>query len=71
MIEGLVARVQAETGGGLKVIGTGGLAPMLAEGTTVIGHIDPDLTLDGLRLLAQRNPIPILSRERARLPDTD
>ena len=71
MIEGLVARVQAETGGGLKVIGTGGLAPLLAEGTTVIGHIDPDLTLDGLRMLAQRNPVPILSRDRARLPDPD
>jgi type III pantothenate kinase len=71
MIEGLVARIQAEYGSRLKVIGTGGLAPLLAEGTTVIAHIDPDLTLDGLRMLAQRNPIPTLSRERARLPDAD
>ncbi|MBU6498081.1 MAG: type III pantothenate kinase [Rhodospirillales bacterium] len=71
MIEGLVARIQAEYGGGLKVIGTGGLAPLLAEGTSVIGHIDPDLTLDGLRLLAARNPVPTLSRERARLVDIE
>ena len=28
----------------------------------VIGHIDPDLTLDGLRMLAERNPVPTLSR---------
>ena len=42
----------------LKVVATGGLAPLLAEGTTVIGVIDPDLTLDGLRLLAERNPSP-------------
>ena len=69
MIEGLVARIQAESGGGLKVIATGGLAPLLAEGTTIIEHIDPDLTLDGLRMLAARNPIPTLSKERARLPD--
>ncbi len=71
MIEGLVARIQAEYGGGLKVIATGGLAPLLAEGTTVIQTIDADLTLEGLRLLAARNPAPILSRERLRLAESD
>ena len=71
MVEGLVARIQAEYGGGLKVLATGGLAPLLAEGTTVIQTIDPDLTLDGLRLLAARNPAPILSRERARIAESD
>lgn len=72
MVEGLVARIQAEFEGKLKVIGTGGLAPLLAEGTTVIERIDPDLTLDGLRMLAERNPVPTLSRDRARgAPDGD
>lgn len=71
MVEGLIARIQAEYGGGLKVLATGGLAPLLAEGTTVIQTIDPDLTLDGLRLLAARNPAPILSRERARIAESD
>ena len=71
MIEGLVARIQAEYGNTLKVVATGGLAPLLAEGTTVIGRIDPDLTLDGLRLLAARNPAPILSKERGRLSESD
>ena len=66
MIEGLVARIQGEYGDHLKVIATGGLAPLVAEGTTVIEHTDPDLTLEGLRLLAGRNPRPTLSRERAR-----
>ena len=60
MIEGLVARIQAEYGGKLKVVATGGLAPLLAEGTMVIDKIESDLTLDGLRLLAERNPAPIL-----------
>ncbi|CAH2604838.1 Type III pantothenate kinase [Rhodovastum atsumiense] len=72
MIEGMVARIQAEYGAPLKVVGTGGLAPLLAEGTMIIEYIDPDLTLDGLRLLAERNPIPKLSRDRTRLlPDHD
>ena len=71
MIEGLVTRIQAEYGGGLKVLATGGLAPLLAEGTTVIETIDPDLTLEGLRLLAGRNPAPILNRDRLRLIERD
>ena len=71
LIEGLVARIQAEYEGPLKVIATGGLAPLLAEGTTVIGVIAPQLTLDGLRLLADRNPTPTLSRDRVRALESD
>ena len=69
MIEGLIARIEREFGQKLKVVATGGLAPLLAEGTMVIRHIDPDLTLDGLRLLAERNPAPTWTRERVRLTD--
>jgi type III pantothenate kinase len=71
MIEGLAARIQGEYGTRLKVIATGGLAPLLAEGTTVIEVINPDITLEGLRMLAERNPAPTLSRERARLPELE
>ncbi len=75
MIEGLVARIRGEVGGEvggpLKVIATGGLAPLLAEGTTVIERIDPDLTLDGLRLLAERNPAPTWNANRPRNVDAD
>ncbi len=66
MIEGLVARISAEFDAPLKVLATGGLAPLFSEGTTVIGQIDADLTLDGLRLLAQRNPAPTLPKDRTR-----
>ena len=55
----------------LKVVATGGLAPLLAEGTTVIDTIDPDLTLDGLRLLAERNPAPTFGRDRIRMNEGD
>ena len=71
MIEGLVTRIRAEFDHPLKVVATGGLAPLLAEGTLIIDTIDPDLTLDGLRLLAQRNPTPTLSLDRIRTIEGD
>ncbi len=71
LIEGLVARIQGEFDRPLKVVATGGLAPLFSEGTLVMERIDPDLTLDGLRLLAQRNPTPTLSRDRTRLIEGD
>lgn len=51
LIEGLVARIKAEYGQEMPVISTGGLAPIFAEATPVIGEIDSDLTLRGLRLI--------------------
>jgi len=71
LVEGLVTRIRAEYDEPLKVVATGGLAPMLAEGTIIIERIDPDLTLDGLRLLAERNPAPTLSRDRMRTIEGD
>lgn len=55
LIEGLIARIQAEYGGGLKVVATGGLAPLFAETTDVIQESDADMTLRGLVLLYRRN----------------
>ena len=71
MIEGLLTRIMAEYGARMKVVATGGLSPLFAEGTTMIQHIEPDLTLDGLRMLAERNPAPTLPRERTRLIESD
>jgi type III pantothenate kinase len=71
LIEGLLNRIKAEFGGPMRVVATGGLAPLFAEGTLMIEHIEPDLTLDGLRLLAERNPAPILSREKTRMTDNE
>ncbi|WP_114374781.1 type III pantothenate kinase [Elioraea thermophila] len=55
LIEGIVQRTAAELGASPTVIATGGLAPLFADGTSVIAHIVPDLTLEGLVLLAERN----------------
>jgi type III pantothenate kinase len=71
LIEGIVARIKGEFGAAMKVIATGGLAPLFSEGTLVIEHIVPDLTLEGLRMLAARNPAPTLPKDRARLSDIE
>lgn len=55
LIEGLVARIQAEYGAPMKVIATGGLAPLFRDATGVIEQVDPDLTLRGLEILYRLN----------------
>jgi type III pantothenate kinase len=71
MVEGLVARIRNEIDAPIKVIATGGLAPLFAEGTTIFDHIDQDITLEGLRLLALRNPAPSLPNDWKRQPTGD
>jgi type III pantothenate kinase len=55
MVEGMVARFRKELGPQMKVIATGGLAEVVAKETPVIEHIDPWLTLDGLRIIWELN----------------
>ena len=57
LIEGLTRKLKAEFGGRakMKVIATGGLAPLFANGTEVVDHVDSDLTLRGLVEIHRRN----------------
>lgn len=55
MVEGLVARIKAEYGKPMKVIGTGGLAHLFRHSTTTIEIVDHDLTIRGLRYIYERN----------------
>ena len=48
LIEGLVARIKAEYGQPMTVIGTGGVASLFEGATPAIDHFDPDVTLRGL-----------------------
>ena len=57
LIEGIVARVQGETGGGAKVIATGGLATLFDGASAAIDTVDCTLTLDGLYLIYKRNTV--------------
>ena len=52
MIEGLVARMKAEIGRPVTVIATGGLAILFDKNTDTFDVIEPDLTIQGLALLA-------------------
>ncbi len=54
MIEGLVARMKAEVGRPVKVIATGGLATLFERHTDVFDAIEPDLTIQGLAIMAER-----------------
>ena len=55
LVEGMVARFRGELGPRMRVIGTGGLADVIAAETTVIEYIDPWLTLKGLRIVYDLN----------------
>jgi type III pantothenate kinase len=55
MVEGLVKRMSDELGGHAICVATGGLADVIAPETSVIHHVDPDLTLHGLRLVWEKN----------------
>ncbi len=57
MVDGIVGRMRAELDGGDRApcIATGGMAEILASETTAIERVEPDLTLQGLRLIWGRN----------------
>jgi type III pantothenate kinase len=55
MVEGLVRRMRGELGQETVVVATGGLATLVAPETKLIDHVDPELTLRGLRIVWQRN----------------
>lgn len=55
LVEGMVARFRGELGDDMRVIGTGGLAELIAGQTTVIEHVAPWLTLEGLRIIWDLN----------------
>ncbi|WP_406677531.1 type III pantothenate kinase [Moorella sp. ACPs] len=54
-VEGIVSRMKAEMGGRAVVVATGGLAGLIAPEVSCIDKVDPLLTLEGLRIVYERN----------------
>ncbi len=52
LVDGIVLRMKKEMGSNPKVIATGGLAVLLSNVSQTIERIEPDLTLNGLRIIA-------------------
>ncbi len=53
-VDGLVRRIFAELGYETTVVATGGLGPTVAQNSETIGIVNTELTLEGLRLIAER-----------------
>jgi type III pantothenate kinase len=54
-VDGIVERVRRELGGSATTIATGGLAPIVIPHCRTIDHHEPFLTLEGLRLVFDKN----------------
>jgi type III pantothenate kinase len=55
MVDAMVLRLRAELGAEARVIATGGLAQLIASETQSIERVEPFLTLEGLRILFEKN----------------
>jgi len=55
LIDGILERLIAEQGAPRTVIATGGLASLMGSGSKYIKEVDDLLTLDGLRIIYERN----------------
>lgn len=55
MIDGILERMIAVMGPGTKTVATGGHAPLIVGGSRLVTLADEDLTLEGLRLVWERN----------------
>ena len=54
MMEGLIARLTGEIGRPVTVVATGGLALLFERHTRIFDAVHPDLTIEGLALLAEK-----------------
>jgi type III pantothenate kinase len=73
MVDSMVERIRGELGESARVIATGGLAGRVANESRTIERVEPFLTLDGLRLIYEKNRVagkrPQGARSEAQPPE--
>src|SRR6266850_6384793 len=65
LVDGILERLLEEMGKSATVVATGGLAELIGTGSKYIKHVDDLLTLDGLRIIWERNAAVKSSRDAA------
>ena len=55
LVDGIVQRMKKEMETETTILATGGLAPIICEVSETINHVEPFLTLEGLKILFKRN----------------
>jgi type III pantothenate kinase len=55
LVEGMVIRFKKELGENMLVVGTGGHVQKIADQTRAIDHVEPSLTLEGLKIIWEMN----------------
>ncbi|MEM9755266.1 MAG: type III pantothenate kinase [Pseudomonadota bacterium] len=55
LVRGLCDRIRAERDRPMRIVGTGGLAPLFSQGDVLFDHIEDDLTMHGLTVIHTYN----------------
>jgi type III pantothenate kinase len=57
LVDGVLEKMAQELGPNTRIIATGGLAPLISRGSGLIEQVDADITLEGLRIIYDRQNV--------------